>query len=231
MTERLADLPRKKSDWPRRRACETAAPSGSTYGISWRRSAGPRRCDMGGDGCMVGKQMAERPYLDEASLGRFLRERLNPETVSDTLVPGIRRRFRPDYRSERHRLIVEFDGDQHYRSAKHVIEDAMRDQILTDAGYRVLRIPYFVQMTEPVIGGLFGDLVADRRPFKDFPHGFIADTVVFPADFCELGVERFLADLSRFAAIRTDILASLERATVGRGDRRRCVAQRPFATS
>jgi hypothetical protein len=173
---------------------------------------------MGSHASEIGKQIAERPYLDEPSLGRFLRERLNPETLSNALVPDIRRRFRPDYRSERHRLIIEFDGDQHYRSAKHVIEDETRDQIFIDAGYRVVRIPYFVQMTEPVIGGLFGDLVANRSPFKDFPHGFIADTVVFPADFCELGVERFLADLDRFAPTRTDILASLERAAVRQGD-------------
>jgi hypothetical protein len=163
-------------------------------------------------------QGQERPYLDEPSLGRFLRERLDPEMLSNASVPGIMRRFRPDYRSERHKLIVEFDGDQHYRSAKHVIEDKARDQILTEAGYRVIRVPYFVQMTTPVIGQLFGGLVTNHDRFKDFPHGFIADTVVFPADFCELGVERFLADLGRFAAIRVDILASLERAATAKGD-------------
>jgi|SRR5271165_3646990 len=143
--------------------------------------------------------MPERSYLDESSLGRFLRERLDPETISNAHVPTITRRFRPDYRSEKHRLIVEFDGDQHYRSAKHVIEDKERDRILSDAGYRVIRIPYFVQMTEPVIGGLFGNCIANRAPFKDFRHGFVADTVVFPADFCELGVARFLARLSQLS--------------------------------
>ncbi len=162
--------------------------------------------------------MAERPYLDEASLGRFLRERLDPNMLGDARVPGIARQFRPDYRSERHKLIAEFDGDQHYRSAKHVIEDNTRDQALIEAGYTVIRVPYFVQMTEPVIGLLFGDLITDRARFKDFPHSFIADTVVFPADFCELGIERFYGDLDRFAAIRFDIIASLKRAATTRGD-------------
>jgi Protein of unknown function (DUF559) len=162
--------------------------------------------------------LAERPYLDESSLGRFLRERLDPETLSNLRVPSIARQFRPDYRSEKHKLIVEFDGDQHYRSAKHVIEDKTRDQILTDAGYRVIRIPYFVQMTEPVIGVLFGHRIVNRDRFKDFPHGFISDTVVFPADFCELGVVQFVEDLERFAAIRADILGSLARAAAVRGD-------------
>jgi hypothetical protein len=162
--------------------------------------------------------MAERPYLEEASLGRFLHERLDPNMLANARVPGIARQFRPDYRSERHKLIVEYDGDQHYRSAKHVIEDKTRDQALGEAGYTVIRVPYFVQMTEPVIGLLFGDLITNRTRFKDFPHGFIADTVVFPADFCELGIERFLGDLCRFAAIRPDIIASLKRAETTRGD-------------
>jgi very-short-patch-repair endonuclease len=161
---------------------------------------------------------AERPYLDEASLGRFLRERLDTNTLGNVRVPGIARQFRPDYRSEKYKLIAEFDGDQHYCSAKHVIEDKTRDQALIDAGYTVIRVPYFVQMTEPVIGLLFDDLISDRARFKDFPHGFIADTVVFPADFCELGIERFYGDLDRFAAIRSDIIASLERAAITRGD-------------
>ena len=65
---------------------------------------------------------------------------------------------------------------------------------------------------------LFGSTVTNHDRFKDFPHGFIADTVVFPADYCELGVVRFLRDLERFAAIRREILASLERAAVSRGD-------------
>ena len=34
--------------------------------------------------------MAERPYLDEASLGRFLRERLDPNMLGDARVPESR---------------------------------------------------------------------------------------------------------------------------------------------
>jgi hypothetical protein len=160
----------------------------------------------------------EPAYLNESSLGRFLRERLDPEVICGSRVPAIARLFRPDYRSEKHKLIVEFDGFLHYTGAKHVIEDELRDQILTATGYYVVRVPYFVQLTEPVIEQLFGWRVTDRRRFKDFPHGFIADNVVFPADFCELGVARFLDDLERFPAQRSDILGSMERATVIKGD-------------
>jgi hypothetical protein len=167
---------------------------------------------------MSGNASSEKPYLDERSLGRFLRARLDSEIMANCRVPGIARLFRPDYRSERLHLIVEFDGDQHYCHARHVLEDTQRDATLIEAGYRIIRIPYFVQLHPAVIEDLFGQLIADHSSFKDFPHGFIADTVVFPADFCELGIERFRHDLERFAFIRTDILGSLASAASQKGD-------------
>lgn len=161
---------------------------------------------------------AEQPYLEEASLGRFLRERLDPEVQCNKAVPALAERFRPDYRSERHRLVIEFDGNQHYQRAAHVLRDRARDLVIEAAGYRVIRIPYFVQLTEPVIRQLFGNWLTDTTTFKDYPHGFIAREVVFPADFCELGIRRFLDDLDRFSFIAADIRASLEAAVERLGD-------------
>src|SRR6516165_5637003 len=103
--------------------------------------------------------MRNREYLVEASLGRFLRERVDDNVVPNSGVPGLARRFQPDFRSERHRLIVEFDGDDHYRSARRILGDRERDAVFSDAGYRVVRVPYFVQLTRMVIGRLFGTLV------------------------------------------------------------------------
>jgi hypothetical protein len=161
---------------------------------------------------------SEQPYLEEGSLGRFLRERLDPDILYDRAVPRIAERFRPDYRCERLRLIIEFDGNQHYQRAAHVVRDHVRDRVLEAAGYRVIRIPYFVQMTPPVIRRLFGESVTDTTSFKDYPHGFIAKEVVFPADFCELGVQRFLGDLEKFSFIAADIRASLDAAVERLGD-------------
>jgi hypothetical protein len=160
----------------------------------------------------------ERPYLEELSLGRFLRERLDPNIFYNEPVPGIKERFRPDYRCEHSRLIIEFDGNQHYQRAFHVLGDRDRDRVLQSAGYRVIRIPYFVQMTPPVIRHLFGEHITDVTTFKDYPHGFIAKTVVFPADFCELGVQRFFSDLERLSLIAADIRASLDAAVERLGD-------------
>jgi len=157
-------------------------------------------------------------YLIEASLGRFLRERVDRETIAGQIVPGLGRRYRPDFRSERHRLIVEFDGDEYYRSVKKILGDEERDAAFTAAGYRVVRIPYFVQLAKPVIAGLFGDAATDHGDFLQFPHGFIAKTAIMPADFCELGIARFEADLLRFSYIQQEILESLRRAARACGD-------------
>lgn len=161
---------------------------------------------------------------------------MDHDIVANALVPGVGRRFQPDFRSERHRLIVEFDGDDHYRSARRIVGDIERDAVFTDCGYQVVRVPYFVQLTRMVIGRLFGTLVRDSVDFLNFPHGFIAETVVMPADFCELGIARFEADLERFDYIRDDILKSLRHAAAARGDwrlvyppsRRRVWGGRPF---
>lgn len=157
-------------------------------------------------------------YLVEFSLGHFLRERVDPEIIAGQIVSGLGRRYRPDFRSERYRLIVEYDGDEHYRSAKKILGDQERDAVFVAAGYRVIRIPYFVQLKRDVIVALFGDAAEDPSDFQQFPHGFIAKTVVMPADFCELGIVRFEADLARFSYIRQEILESLRRAVRAHGD-------------
>jgi hypothetical protein len=155
-------------------------------------------------------------HLTEEALGDFLRARFDPAVVADKCIPGATHRFRPDYRSDRHRTIVEFDGDSHYCSARRVLADMRRDKLLCEAGYVVIRIPYFVQLTQEVIEDLFGAAIEDTSDFRCFPHGFISNTVVFPADFCELGLARFEADLMRFSYIKADILASLKRAMLKR---------------
>jgi hypothetical protein len=81
-------------------------------------------------------------YLTEQLLGDFLRECVDPDIVGDQPVPGSGRRIRPDYRSERNRLIVEFDGDAHYRQVRTILTDEVRDQFFAGLGYRVKRIPY-----------------------------------------------------------------------------------------
>ena len=159
----------------------------------------------------------DREYLTEVLLGQFLRKRVDATFVANQPVPGLGRRFRPDYHSDRHKLVVEFDGDQHYRSSRVILGDVERDAFFTASGFRVIRIPYFVQLSHAVIMHLFGQLAHTTGDFLNFPHGFIASTVVMPADFC-VGIARFEDDLERFGYIAGDILQSLKEAAAARGD-------------
>jgi very-short-patch-repair endonuclease len=169
-------------------------------------------------GSFKSMKSAERQYLTEVSLGQFLRERVDATFIANQPVLGLSRRFRPDYHSDRRKLVVEFDGDQHYRSSRVILGDVERDVFFTTNGFRVIRIPYFVQLSRAVITHLFGEVADASTDFLNFPQGFIAPTVVMPADFCELGIARFEDDLERFAYIAGAILESLREAAAARGD-------------
>lgn len=70
-------------------------------------------------------------------------------------------RYRPDARCEELNLIVEFDGTDHYMKASVLIHDGDRDNYLKDLGYRVVRIPYWLQLSNANIRSLFGVDVAE----------------------------------------------------------------------
>ena len=147
-------------------------------------------------------------YLTESSLGLFLREYLpNGTWVFNKCFPN--NRFRPDYRNDFYKITIEFDGYQHYTSSSVIYKDSLKDKIYQDSGYKCIRIPYFIQLSDTVIKELFS---INCNYIQTFPHGFIADksTMILPADFCELGVKRFKEDLEKFSFIKKDIIISLK---------------------
>ena len=75
-------------------------------------------------------------------------------------------------------------------------------------GYRIVRIPYFIQMTQELLHILFQQEFSYQQCY---PHGFIDDNAVLPANFCELGIMQFHADLGRFDIYRLDIISSLRK--------------------
>ena len=148
------------------------------------------------------------PFLHQNNLYEYLRI-IFPNTndwIIDKCLPGYR--FRPDYRSEQLKLIVEFDGYRHYTVSKQVKADQQRNELYYSLGYKVVRIPMFVQLTTPIIKLLFD---VDVQVEQVYPHGFISDagTLILPADFCYIGIQRFLEDLITFKIIRQDIIDSL----------------------
>ncbi|QDX97008.1 hypothetical protein EGD00_07760 [Pectobacterium carotovorum subsp. carotovorum] len=147
-------------------------------------------------------------YLTEKNLGDLLKE-VFPELefYHDSVVPGANnRRRRPDYRCDSEMLIIEFDGDAHYCKAQRIIIDKEKDSDYTNLGYTIFRIPYFIQLTDKIIKSIFRkDISFTQR----YPHGFIDYKAVLPADFCELGIKRFLKDLEIFSEYKSDVINSL----------------------
>jgi very-short-patch-repair endonuclease len=144
-------------------------------------------------------------FLTEKKLGEYLKLIFpNYEFIHNKAFPGTL--YRPDYRNDELKLIVEFDGDRHYTKAKVIIDDIIKEEIYKKAGYKVVRLPNFIQLNTKVIKFLFN---IDYNFDQIFPHGFISKEVTLPADFCQLGIERFKKDLEYFYMCKNDILDSL----------------------
>lgn len=106
-------------------------------------------------------------------------------------VPGSRRRWDMAYEINQQTTVVEFDGDAHYWNSLKIKVDLEKDAVAEKLGYKVVRIPYWVQLTTETLSYYFG---LEKTIKQNFPHGFIT-TKIFPASFSELGVNRFRKEL------------------------------------
>ncbi len=155
-------------------------------------------------------------YLTEVLLGNYLETIFSEfEFERDRVVPNSKIRNRADYRNDKLMLIVEFDGYRHYSETKTILADEKKDIIYSGLGYKIIRIPYFVQISKDVVFDLFG--VHTNIP-QVYSHGFIDKKALLPSDFCELGIKRFLFDLNRFSYIKSEIISSLKNKIEELGD-------------
>jgi hypothetical protein len=105
-------------------------------------------------------------------------------------------RTRPDYCSESLKQIVEFDGLPHYTSPEQILKDAVNTRFYESHGYRVTRIPYFIQLTPLTVKRLFGielevDLYDETVPSVG-PKG--RNT---PAFLCPAGISRMAFEFAQ----------------------------------
>ena len=94
----------------------------------------------------------------------------------------------------------------HYNQAKRQIFVNIKTEEYTKLGYKIVRIPYFVQIETKTIKHLF-DL--DYEYKLEYPHGFIDSECLLPADFNYLGIQKFENDLLNFDYIKHFIIDSL----------------------
>ena len=89
--------------------------------------------------------------------------------IHDEVVPNSGRKTRPDYRSESLKLIIEFDSLHHYQQSGTIKGDREKAELYTNLGYKVVRIPYFIQFSKSAVKTLFDvelekDLFNERIP-------------------------------------------------------------------
>ncbi len=146
-------------------------------------------------------------YLTEAKLATALQQIVGAAWAGgQVLLPGSRRRFDLAFRSGPTTVLVEYDGDDHYRDSLKIRADGQKDNLAAASGMRLVRVPYWIQLDAVMARHWFG-LEADIE--QSFPHGFIT-TKLFPASFCELGVARFRRDLAALpATVREAVVSSL----------------------
>jgi hypothetical protein len=127
-------------------------------------------------------------YLTEVKLANALRQLMGSQWLgSQVKLPGSPYRWDAAFQLESTHVLVEFDGDDHYCNTIKIMVDRKKDLLAFEQESKLVRIPYWVQLDNVTIQYYFG-FPADILP--GFRHGFIT-TKVFPASFCELGIERF----------------------------------------
>jgi hypothetical protein len=118
---------------------------------------------------------------------------INNQVLSE--IPGCRKR--PDYFSKQLGLIIEFDGIQHYQSPRRIRLDLENIHFYQSHGYKVVRIPYFIQLTRSAIKEFFGVDVGHKMFDEKIPSlGPLGDDT--PAFLCHQGIVRMANEFLRF---------------------------------
>ena len=109
----------------------------------------------------------------------------------------------PDYRCEELKLVVEFDGILHYTDHNTILRDANNERIYKKMGYTVIRIPYFIQLTNVVVNTLFKQysnvLSVKENLFNPNISSMYGECKGFgPAYTCASGFKRMVNVLKQF---------------------------------
>ena len=112
--------------------------------------------------------------------------------VHDKTIPnlpeGVTCRKRPDYRSEELKTIIEFDGVQHFETPKQIKEDIEATKLYESFGYNVVRIPFFLQLTNLYVKEIFNVDVDEKLFNPEIPSIGLQGTN--PATLCYAGIQR-----------------------------------------
>lgn len=104
---------------------------------------------------------------------------------------------RPDYRCEKLKLIIEVDGLPHYQKPDVIRKDEDTTKKYEELGYKVVRIPYFIQLTNEVIYNMFDRIISEPMFNPDIPSIGIKGLNT-PAYCCPAGIRRMAKELKKY---------------------------------
>ena len=110
---------------------------------------------------------------------------------------GKKYRIRPDYRSDSLKLIIEFDGIQHYKDPSKIEKDHKNTKIYESYGYKVVRIPYFIQLTNKAVKQIF-DVKVKAPLFDESIPSLGIKGKNTPAFLCPAGIKRMAEEFAKF---------------------------------
>ena len=124
--------------------------------------------------------------------------------------------FRPDFHNDDLKIIIEVDGDggrysKHFSDSNQCLRDIEKQMFFEKLGYKVIRIPMYIQLDEAMIKYYFGiDYTETLYPAANC-HGFYHPEITLPAKFCKEGIERFKREMSSIPiSVKDKIIESLK---------------------
>ncbi len=104
---------------------------------------------------------------------------------------------RPDFHSPSLKIVIEFDGKLHYQNPDQILKDIDNTATYKKFGYKVVRIPYFIQLSNKAISELFGIEVNEPMFDETYP-SFGVKWNNTPAYMCPAGLCRMAKEFHRF---------------------------------
>lgn len=129
---------------------------------------------------------------------------IHDQIVDGLVVDGKQCRLRPDYRSVSLNLIIEFNGLPHYQNPDIILKDTSKFSLYTNFGYRVVAIPYFIQLSKKVIKRLF-NIEMGNEMFDDTIPSLGISGRCTPAYLCPLGVRRMAKEFFEISPEQYDV--------------------------
>lgn len=95
------------------------------------------------------------------------------------------------------KVVIEFDGVQHYTNPTIIRKDEQSYDLYSSLGYKLIRIPFFIQLSKNAVKTLFGVDVKQKLFDEKYPSLGVKDGNT-PAYLCHEGLKRMAREFRMF---------------------------------